>query len=138
MRYIIEINGKIHEVDVEEKGSAYMVTVDGITYEARMTEVSEPEGEPKLSEKPSITQAGPGSLPLVKKPAGSVTAPMPGTILKVFVSAGTSVNVGQPLVILETMKMENEISSPLAGLIREVHVKEGQTVNTGDVLVTIS
>lgn len=60
---------------------------------------------------------------------------MPGRIVKCFVKTGDIVEEGQPLLILEAMKMENEIRSPKAGTIESVEITLGATVNGGDVLV---
>jgi acetyl-CoA/propionyl-CoA carboxylase biotin carboxyl carrier protein len=69
--------------------------------------------------------------------SGTITAPMQGTIVKVLVSAGEAVEVGQSVLVLEAMKMENHISAGKAGTVQEVRVAEGDTVGTGDVLVVI-
>ena len=66
-----------------------------------------------------------------------MTAPMPGTILKVNVTQGQAVKAGTVLCILEAMKMENEIFAPCDGKIVAVNASKGATVNTGDAIVSI-
>jgi acetyl-CoA/propionyl-CoA/long-chain acyl-CoA carboxylase, biotin carboxylase, biotin carboxyl carrier protein len=62
---------------------------------------------------------------------------MQGTIVKVLVAAGDAVEVGQSVLVLEAMKMENHISAEKAGTVSEVRVAEGDTVGTGDILLVI-
>ena len=69
--------------------------------------------------------------------AGGCVAPMPGKVLAVRVAAGQAVAKGDPLVILEAMKMEHEVSAPHPGLVVEVRVEEGQQVDAGTVLVVL-
>ncbi len=68
----------------------------------------------------------------------TVKAPMPGRIVKVFVSAGDSVNVGQPALVIEAMKMENQLVCPRAGTVREVRVSAGAAVERGAALLIIA
>jgi acetyl-CoA/propionyl-CoA carboxylase biotin carboxyl carrier protein len=68
---------------------------------------------------------------------GTISAPMQGTIVKVLVSVGDSVQAGDAVLVLEAMKMENHINAEMSGTVREVRVQEGDTVGTGDVLVVI-
>jgi acetyl-CoA/propionyl-CoA carboxylase biotin carboxyl carrier protein len=68
---------------------------------------------------------------------GTISAPMQGTIVKVLVSAGDTVEAGQALLVLEAMKMENQISTESGGTVAEVRVSAGESVGTGDVLVII-
>lgn len=67
--------------------------------------------------------------------AKHVAAAMPGRVLRVLVSAGDTVAAGQPLVVLEAMKMENEVKSPQDGVVAGVAVAAGQPVNAGEVLI---
>ncbi|MBV8080220.1 MAG: ATP-grasp domain-containing protein [Actinobacteria bacterium] len=68
----------------------------------------------------------------------SVTAPMPGTVLRVLVQAGDDVGARQPLVVIEAMKMETPLVAPYAATVREVHVQEGDRVAGGALLVELS
>ena len=67
----------------------------------------------------------------------AVTAPMPGTVIRLLVSAGDSVRARQPLVVLEAMKMETPLASPYDAVVRAVHVAEGDRVAGGTVLVEL-
>ena len=67
----------------------------------------------------------------------SITAPIAGTISEIFVKEGGSIKKGQKIIILSSMKMENEIVSSFDGIIKEISVKSGQTVKQGDVLVRL-
>lgn len=69
--------------------------------------------------------------------AARVEAPIPGKVLAVKVEAGDDVTPGQPLVVLEAMKMENELCAEADGRVAEVHVKPGQPVEMGTLLVEL-
>jgi acetyl-CoA/propionyl-CoA carboxylase, biotin carboxylase, biotin carboxyl carrier protein len=62
---------------------------------------------------------------------------MQGTIVKVLVSVGDTVEAGQAVCVLEAMKMENNISADVAGTVKEIRVEPGQTVGGGDVVAVI-
>jgi biotin carboxyl carrier protein len=68
---------------------------------------------------------------------GRIKAPIPGLIKHILVQPGESVEMGQPILVLEAMKMENEIRSPRQGIINEMHVKSGQEVSLHQLLVEI-
>jgi acetyl-CoA/propionyl-CoA carboxylase, biotin carboxylase, biotin carboxyl carrier protein len=69
--------------------------------------------------------------------SGKVTVPMQGTIVKLLVEVGQAVEAGQPVCVLEAMKMENNIAADKAGTVTEIKVEPGQSVGPGDVVVVI-
>jgi biotin carboxyl carrier protein len=69
--------------------------------------------------------------------AGSLTAPMPGTVVRVFAKTGDAVEADQALVVLEAMKMEHQVRAPAAGRLAELRVSVGQTVDQGMVLAVV-
>jgi acetyl-CoA/propionyl-CoA carboxylase biotin carboxyl carrier protein len=69
--------------------------------------------------------------------SGQVTVPMQGTIVKVLVEVGQAVEAGQPVCVLEAMKMENNIPADKSGTVTEIKVAPGQSVGSGDVIVVI-
>ncbi len=113
----------------------YRVNVNGTDYEITLEALKDgedfaPKAEVKKEEKAAAAPAAAG--------ASSVSAPMPGNILKVNVKAGDTVKAGDVLFILEAMKMENEIQAPAGGRVASVSVSAGDTVKTGDVLCTLA
>ncbi len=110
------------------------VEVNGKRFDVRMWV---PEtGGPVAAAKPRSSKrygssAGGGSG------SGEVAAPMQGTIVKVLVEAGQAVAAGDPVVVLEAMKMENQIAAEKSGTVTKVNVKTGDTVGAGDVLVVV-
>lgn len=134
-KFRITVNGETFEVEVEETG-----VEGGVVSQPAARTTAPVAPAPRTASAPAPKTAAPAA----PKPAsgaaagaGSVTAPMPGTILDVKVSVGDQVKAGQTVVILEAMKMENEIGAPQDGTVKEVRVQKGAAVNSGDVLVTI-
>jgi biotin carboxyl carrier protein len=66
-----------------------------------------------------------------------ISAPMPGRLLKLLVSENETVEVNQPLFIVESMKMENEVQSPIAGKVKKIHFEENALVSVGDPIVEL-
>ncbi|MQA13204.1 MAG: ATP-grasp domain-containing protein [Pseudonocardiaceae bacterium] len=75
--------------------------------------------------------------PGTSTPPGSLLAPMPGTVVRVAVSAGEHVAAGAAVVVLEAMKMEHTVSAPHDGVVSEVNTEVGRTVDTGTVLAVV-
>jgi acetyl-CoA/propionyl-CoA carboxylase biotin carboxyl carrier protein len=69
--------------------------------------------------------------------SGQVAVPMQGTIVKVLVEVGQEIEAGQPVVVLEAMKMENNINADKTGTVAEVKVSPGDTVGAGDIVIVI-
>lgn len=115
-KYIIKLNDKVYEVEMEE-----------VTAETSVAITETAAAAPKTST-PSAAQVTEGQ---------KIEAPMPGGIVSVAVKIGDTVKKGQLLLVLEAMKMENEIVSPVEGKILAVGVSKGDTVNPGDLLVEI-
>jgi acetyl/propionyl-CoA carboxylase alpha subunit len=86
---------------------------------------------------PDVDAAADRGTRSVGAESSTVTAPMPGTVIKVLVHEGVTVAARQPLVVLEAMKMETPLTSPYDATVRAVHVKEGDRVAGGAVLVEL-
>ena len=126
-KYNITVNGNTYEVMVEEVGGAAPVAVPVAAPAAAV--VAAPTAVPAPKAAPAPTGA---------EGASKVTAPMPGTILNVKVSAGQQVKKGDVICVLEAMKMENDIPAPCDGVVASVNTSKGATVNSGDLLATIN
>lgn len=108
-------------------------------------DVTGPRGELSLSSGPWVGVAARVIDPLHRaaekaasaRPAGPIElkSPMPGKVVRSLVSIGTSVAAGQPVIVVEAMKMENELKAPRAGVIRELRASEGQAIDAGQTLV---
>ena len=97
----------------------------------RLNLPSPPVAAPPDVDALAAEQRGPGAE------KSTVTAPMPGTVLRLLVGEGDSVRARQPLVVLEAMKMETPLTSPYDAVVRAVHVEEGATVSAGAVLLEL-
>ena len=133
MKYKVTLNGKTYEVEVEA-GKAMLVD----EYEAYAPAPAAAPAAPAPA--PAAAPAAPAaSAPAAPLAAGeTVSAPMPGNILKVSVTQGQAVKAGDVLVILEAMKMENEIVAPRDGTIAQVVTAKGAVVDTGAPLIVLA
>ena len=130
MKYKITLNNRVYEVEVED-GKAMLLD----EYEAVAPAASAPVAAP-VAVAPAASAAAPAA-PVVTGAGETVAAPMPGTILKVNVTAGQAVKAGDVLCVLEAMKMENDITAPKDGTVTQVVTSKGASVSTGDALVVI-
>ena len=113
----------------------YNVNVNGTAYEVTVEEIQGGAAAPAPVAAPA---PAPAPAPAAAGSGEPVSAPMPGTLLDVKVSAGQTVKSGDVLMILEAMKMENEIMAPKDGTVTSVSATKGASVQSGDVLCTIA
>lgn len=133
MKYKITLNNRIYEVEVEA-GKAMLLD----EYEAVAPAVAAPAAPAAAAPAAEAAPAAPAAAPAVTGAGEVVAAPMPGTILKVNVTAGQAVKAGDVLCVLEAMKMENDITAPKDGTVSQVVTSKGASVSTGDALVVIA
>jgi len=130
-KFRIVVNGEAYEVEIEEVGA------EGAQVSAPVVTAPRPAAAPARAGAPKAAAPVKNAPAPVSAGASSITSPMPGTIIDVKVGVGDSVKFGQPVVILEAMKMENEIIATADGTVKEIRVQKGATVSSGDVLVVI-
>jgi biotin carboxyl carrier protein len=120
-------------VDVTLNGKTYQIKVEAPMRKTSKTPVINRHRQVhNAAEVPNRT-----SPPSMATVPGDVVAPLPGLILKILVKEGDAVNKGQPVAIMEAMKMENEIESPLSGTVGEIHVSEGESILENAVIMKI-
>lgn len=166
MKYFIKKADGFAELDVEEKNGILVISRQGKEYRVQMEKLGDGRYAFMIDHRPLVVEVemGKKSLRLVinhrerqvevlnrrqkieseifgaaeaQVTGGDIRAPMPGLILRVEVQPGQAIEAGQPLLVMEAMKMENEIRAPEGGTVKEVLVKPQQAVEKDDVLVKI-
>jgi acetyl/propionyl-CoA carboxylase alpha subunit len=121
------VSPELVELEIDGVHRGYRVhTVDGVTY------VDGAAGSVALTEILRFTEPGAALA------AGSLLAALPGTVVRVVVSTGDAVTAGQPLVVLEAMKMEHLVAAPADGVVVDLKVSQGDQVDTGQVLAIVA
>ncbi|MGH7731220.1 MAG: biotin/lipoyl-containing protein [Candidatus Eiseniibacteriota bacterium] len=123
--YSLLVNGRSYEVRVVHSGDVVEVTTRGTTLPV---EVRHPLEKFVLS---SLRAAGGGG-------GETITAPMPGIVVAIRVQPGERVEPGQPVAVVEAMKMQNELLAQRGGVVSEVLVTERATVGAGQVLMKLA
>ena len=123
--YIVWKNKKYMLDIIEKKQNRYTVMVNGVWHSFTV------ETPVSLKRKRYLAQQADASS------AVSIEAPMPGKIIDIMVEEGSEVKEGEPIVILEAMKMQNEINSHISGIVKTVSVKKNEIVMKDDVLIEI-
>lgn len=167
MKYIVTINEKEYEVAIDDLGERLSIAVDGqpmnssvvsgknqhhflmlLNSKAYDAEVFREYGNTCvfLHGREFDCLVEDQRLVAIRKAAGlrsdsgkrELHAPMPGLVMRILKSAGDTVVKGDPLLVVEAMKMENELKSPSDGTIMEIHAVVGKPVDKGAVLVTFT
>ena len=121
-----------YAVTLERDGvrSTYDVAVSGPTHRA-VVDVDSPRGHLRLVRVPRFTD------PADAVASGSLLAPMPGSVVKVLVAQGDEVGAGDPVLVLEAMKMQHTVSAPTDGVVVTLDVRPGSQVAAGEVLAVV-
>ena len=133
MKYKVTLNGRTYEVEVEAGKAMLLAEYEAIAPAAPAAPAAAAPAAPA----PAAAPAAPAAPAAVTGAGEVVSAPMPGSIIKINVSAGQAVKAGDVLVVLEAMKMENDITAPKDGTITQVVTSKGASVSSGDPLVVI-
>ncbi len=118
----LRIGNQAYEVKCERVGSEQHLWVGSRRFNAEVRDPRSLRGRVRTTD-----DSGPRKL----------TAPMPGKVVRILVSAGVEVEAGAGILVVEAMKMQNELKSPKKGTIQKIFVSEGATVNSGDVLAIV-
>ena len=135
-KFNIFVDDNYYAVEVESEGGA-MIAAPVVTQVAAAPKPAAPRPAAAPAAPRPAAAPKPAAAPAAKAGAGSVTAPMPGLIVDVTCKLGDKVKAGQPVVILEAMKMQNPLPAPVDGEVKSIHVKSGDSVAVGQVLVDI-
>jgi biotin carboxyl carrier protein len=165
MKYFVDIDGRPHEVELEDhlgqvsvrvdgetldleysevdglgqflvlsEGRSYGVSIDGNTRELSISITGSLFGVHVEDERERAAGAAERSA---EKLGGLIKSVMPGIVVQLLVEEGQKVQQGQPLLILEAMKMQNEIAATVSGVVSSVFVESGQALASGEKLVQI-
>ena len=150
-KYQYKVKGIDYEVEIAEvEGNIAKVNVNGIPFEVEMQQPINAAKHPTINVQKTVvapapvSNAAPAAASVAKSAAPatsasgtSIKAPLPGTITDVKVQVGQQVNVGDTVLVLEAMKMQNNIEAETSGKVTSILVKPGDTVMEGAVLLTI-
>ena len=144
-RFEVEVDGQLHTVELVRvsPGLASLIAVDGRSFVVAWQRPAAGRFRVAIAEREFEVQLRhPLEREVAQAAAGAggpqeVRAPIPGKVVSVAVAAGTRVAAGQPLLVLEAMKMENQLCAEGEGTVESVRVGPGDTVEGGQVLVVL-
>jgi len=129
--YHVKVGGMGHP---GEGGRPFFIYVDDLLQEVLVESLV--EVVPSISGVIDARSTGHSIRPKAKE-VGDVTAPMPGSVVRIMVKIGEKVEAGDTVLIVEAMKMENEVHTPITGVVEKIYVSEGDNVNPDEVLVQV-
>lgn len=143
-KFKFKIHGNQYEVEIvniedniatiEINGTAYTVEVDKDLVPTKTPKLVRSVAVPTTDTHPATSKT---STPGTPKGTGYIKSPLPGTVLEVLVKEGDHVKIGQRVLLLEAMKMENNINSDKEGRVVKIHKHKGDQVMEGDILIEI-
>lgn len=139
--YKFSIHGIQYEVEINSvEDQIISLNLNGTPYEVKVDKEIKQVKTPKLV-RPVAVPSTEGDAKVARTNSSAsvseIKSPLPGTVLDVMVKEGDTVKVGQRLLLLEAMKMENNIDSDKAGVVKTVKVRKGDAVMEGDVLIVM-
>jgi glutaconyl-CoA/methylmalonyl-CoA decarboxylase subunit gamma len=143
-RYKFRVNGNQYEAEILSiEDNVAEIEVNGTKYYVEVDKDIKPVKTPRLIRTPAVPstdnvpQVAKTSRPGEAKGPGSIKSPLPGVILEILVKEGDIVKLGQKLIVLEAMKMENSIDADKPGKVISILKNKGDAVMEGDVLLVI-
>jgi glutaconyl-CoA/methylmalonyl-CoA decarboxylase subunit gamma len=134
-----KVNGNEYNADIKSvKDNNLTIEVNGVDYEV---DIEKKEKKTPIMAVPKVLNSSIETNLKTSKPGeaqpNSIKAPIPGTVLKINCKVGDSVKLGDTIMLLEAMKMQNEINATASGIVAGISIKEGDSVMEGDTLITI-
>lgn len=126
MKYQVKVENQTFEVEIDDINARPIVArVDGQAFEVQPENGTQPTVRKEAAARPTLLPSGSVSQQMS---GNDMVAPLPGTVIEVFVKAGEKIETGQVVLIIEAMKMKNSIRAVRSGTIGEVLVSAGQSV----------
>jgi biotin carboxyl carrier protein len=145
MKWQVAVDGRTIEIDSEQlenvrlvEPGVYSVLLDGVSYEIRIHGATATVGGRQFAvEVHNPREASRSSRAALGSGRQSVTAPMPGKVVRMLVATGDLIETSQGLVVVEAMKMQNELKAARPGRVIEIRAREAETVGAGDILLVL-
>ena len=141
-KFKFTINGNIYDVEIGNiEDNKAQVIVNGSNFDVEIDRTIVQQKTPTIVSSKAVPSAegakSKTNAPEVVKGAGDVKSPLPGTIIELHVKAGDKVSLGQKIITLEAMKMENQLHADREGVIQSINCAKGDAVMEGDTLMVI-